>query len=148
MSNEFIAVCLTAFYLVFSRKLDLCFAIITYYLACILTNASSGLQYTDSPEWFYIQQSLIDLAVIAFICYLSRLHRKSAPIYTAYAAIICISMTLNGLMLIDQHADAHVITRWHMAYQDYAQLIDVCFAVIGSAHVSNYIARFLPFGSR
>ena len=148
MSNEAIAVLLTAFYIICSRKLDLCFAILTYYIACILTNANTGLQYATTPEWFYIQQSGIDLAAIVFICYLSKFHRQASHIYAVYAAIITLSMCLNGLMLIDQYTEAHSVYQWHMAYQRYAQAIDVFFAVIGSAHVAKYIVAFLPFSSR
>ena len=149
MNNEFIAVCLTAFYIICSRKLDLCAAILLYYAACIITGAYTvGLRIDESPELFYLNQSLIDLCVIAFICYLSRFHRVASPIYAAYAAIIAVSMTLNGLMLIDQYSNAHVIARWHLLYQDYAQFIDVFFAVIGSANVSGFIVRFLPFSNR
>lgn len=129
--------------------MDLCLAILLYYAACILSGAyTSGLHYTPEPEWFYIQQSAIDLAVIVFICYLSRFHRQASHIYAAYAAIITLSMCLNGLMLIDQYTEANAVYKWHMAYQQYAQAIDVIFAAIGSAHVSKYIVRFLPFSGR
>ena len=149
MSNEIIAVLLTAFYILSSKKLDLCAAIILYYCACILTGSYTiGYRIDESPQMFYLQQALIDLAAIVFICYLSQFHKKAVFIYALYAAIICLPMTLNGLMLIDQQANAHVVTEWHLLYQEYAQLIDVVFAVIGSANVSRYIVRFLPFGGR
>lgn len=149
MSNEVVAVLLTAFYILSSKKLDLCAAVILYYCACIITNSyTTGLRIDDSPYLFYTTQSFIDLTVIVFICYLSQFHRRAVLIYAVYAAIICISMTLNGLMLIDQYSNSSLVASWHLLYQDYAQLIDVWFAVIGSANVSRYIVRFLPFGCR
>ena len=145
MSNELIAVCLTAFYIIASRKLDLCAAIILYYCAYILVGAYTvGYRIDPAPEFFYLQQSLIDLTAIVIICYLSRFHQKAAIIYIVYAAIISVSMVLNGLMLIDQYSHAGKVYVAHLFYQDYIQYIDVVFAVLGSANVS----RFLPFGGR
>lgn len=149
MSNELIAVYLTAFYIVFSRKADLCAAIILYYCAVILTNAYTvGFRFDYSPEFFYIQQSIIDLAAIVFICYLSRFHQNAVMVYSLYAAIITLSMALNGLMLLDQYAGAYFIVGAHLTYQEYAHWIDVFFAIVGSANVNKFIARFLPFGGR
>lgn len=149
MSNELIAVLLTAFYIIASRKLDLCAAIILYYCAYILAGAYTvGFRIDTSPEMFYLRQSLIDLGAIVFICYLSYFDKKAAIIYAVYAAIITLSMTLNGLMLVDQYANVGVIHHAHLLFQRYIQSIDVFFAVIGSANVSRYIVRFLPFSGR
>ena len=148
MSNETIAVLLTAFYIIASRKLDLCTAIILYYCAYILVGAYTvGLRVDLSPELFYLRQSLIDLAAIIFICYLSKYHTNIPKIYLCYAAIITISMTLNGLMLIDQAINAKVIYKTHLLYQSGAHWIDVSFAIIGVDNVRRFILRFLPFGS-
>lgn len=147
MSNELLAVVLAAFYIMCSRKLDLCAGIILYYCACIITNAyTTGLRVESSPYWFYITQSLIDLAAIVFICYLSQFHKAAVIVYLTYATIIMPSMLLNGLMIVDQVSDSNVMYRYHLVYQSYSQIFDVFFSVIGSANVSRFIVRFLPFG--
>ena len=140
---------MTAFYIIASRKVDLCAGIILYYCAYIIVGAYTvGLRVDEQAHWFYMRQSLIDLAAIVFICYLSYFDKKAAIIYLLYAAIIIPSMLLNGLMMVDQAFEANILHSYHLAYQPYAQSVDFLFAVIGSANVSRYIIRFLPFGGR
>lgn len=141
------AVALAALYILGSRKLDLCAAIVLYYCACILTNAYTvGYRVDASAHWFYVQQSLIDLAAIVFICYLSQFDKKITILYVLYAAIILPSMLLNGLMAAEQVAGTQLLVKYHLAYQPYSQWIDVLFAVIGATNVRRFFIRLLPFG--
>lgn len=128
--------------------MDLCAAIILYYAACIITKSHTvGLRLDPSPEIFYLTQSLIDLAAILLICYLSQIHKRASVLYWFYAVNIGVAMLLNGLMLLDQASGVNWFCWLHLYYNELAQYIDVVFAVLGSANVSRYIIRFLPFGS-
>lgn len=141
------AALIAVFYIIGSRKLDLCAAILLYYCACILTDAYTvGLRMDVSAHWFYAQQSLIDLAAIVFICYLSQFDKKIAIVYVIYAAIILPSMLINGLMIIDQAAETGLLYRYHLAYQSYSQAFDLLFAVIGATNARRLFVRLLPFG--
>lgn len=148
MTNELLAVYLTAFYIICSRKLDLCAGVLLYYAACIISASyEPGYAYDSAPESFYITESLIDLAAILLICYLSQFHKGARILYWLYAVNITIAMSLNGLMLLDQASGLNRGYWLHLSYNDWAQYIDVFFAVLGSANVSRYFIRFLPFGS-
>lgn len=137
MSNEAALFVISMIWLLGGRGVNLCLLIIAYYTVFELTNISGaiGVFFADESVIFgtYIIQSCIDLLFLTLTVFLSAIYQKFIKIYFAYAAIICTSLVLNGLMLYDQMIDLSIVYQLHAIRQELSIPLDVLFAVLGSA---------------
>lgn len=136
MTNEAAALIIAAFWLLSGRGLNLCFVIMAYYTAYILSTdlPSSQVAITDSVKIYsyYLIQSVIDSTAMAAALFVSIKYQKSLIICSAYSAIIATSLICELLMLLDQSFNVNRLGFIHAARQEYSIPLDLLFAAIGS----------------
>lgn len=136
MTNEAVMSIIAAFWLLSGRGLNLCFIILCYYAAYILSTSlpSEVIRLTEArPVYaYYIMQSVIDSTVMASALFVSIKYQKSLIIYCAYAAIIASSLLCEVGMLLDQSFGSNMLSFIHAERQEYSVPLDLLFAAIGS----------------
>lgn len=116
--------------------MDLCLAIILYYLVFIAFSMLPAERIFDvSPEdvyLTYLYQASVDNAMLCFISLLSLKYQSSVRFFSAYAAIVASSAFLNVAMLFDQITNLGMVAELHEMRQELSIPLDVLFAVLGS----------------
>ena len=144
--NEAAALVIFAIWLCGSRGLNLCFAILLYYLSYI------ALDYTlfnlvsfevVSASIYYIVQSWLDVAVIAIVLTICTESIKTMSLHWAYAAIIATSLFCDSLMAVNVHDGFDWLYYLHEIRNMFSVPLDVAFALAGSGVIAK-----LPFNLR
>ncbi len=146
MSNELVAVIITAIWLISGRGINLCLLILGYYLLYIHIDIITYGKLSDS--FYNLIQVGIDSFVIVLACLLSFRDIKLRLICIFYAVFVLSSLTLDALMVFDESFNTTLITDAHKLRQSIAQPLDLIFAIVGSGFYECIRRVFLPYCRR
>ena len=146
MSNELVAVIITAVWLISGRGVNLCLVILGYYLLYIHIDI---ITYGKLSNSFYnLIQVGIDSFVIVLSCLLSFRYIKLRLICIFYAVFVLSSLTLDALMVFEESFNTLIVSWLHECRQVIAQPFDLIFAIVGSGFYDCIKRVFLPYCRR
>lgn len=146
MSNELVAVIITATWLISGRGINLCLLILGYYLLYIHIDIITYGKLSNSL--YNLIQVGVDSFVIVLACLLSFRDVKLRLICIFYAVFVLSSLTLDALMVFEELFNTLIVSWLHEHRQTIAQPLDLIFAIVGSGFYGCIRRVFLPYCRR